>query len=79
MGRIPCSLYYQILVRDGKVDLHYAMRSCDFLTHFPVDIALAIRMQHYITERLGRAVGTFSYFTGSLHAYRKDLAVRGIF
>lgn len=78
-GRIPCSMYYQVLIRRDKVDLIYTMRSCDFLTHFPVDIALALRLQNWFAEHLNRPVGDFTYFTGSLHAYHKDLKGRGIF
>lgn len=78
-GRIPCSMYWQIMIREGAVDLVYTMRSCDFLTHFPVDIALALKLQAWFGEQLGRPVGMFTYFTGSLHAYAKDMAHRGIF
>lgn len=78
-GRLPCSMYYQIMVREEKVDLIYTMRSCDFLIHFPVDISLALLLQDWFADSLGLATGTFTYFTGSLHAYQKDMAERGIF
>lgn len=78
-GRIPCSLYYQFMRRKGKLDMIYAMRSCDFLTHFYVDLMLALRMQRYVAASLGDTPGTFTYFTGSLHAYYKDMEARGIF
>jgi hypothetical protein len=78
-GRIPCSLYYQAIRRNGKLDWIYAMRSCDFVVHFGVDIALALRLQRYVADELGIPVGMFTYFTGSLHAYHKDLKTRGIF
>jgi thymidylate synthase len=78
-GRIPCSMYYQVMLRNGKVDLIYTMRSCDFLTHFPVDIALALRLQSWFAEHLKKPTGDFTYFTGSLHAYAKDMKHRGIF
>jgi thymidylate synthase len=78
-GRIPCSLHYQFLRRLGKIDLIYSMRSCDFLTHFLIDIILAIRLQSYVAHHLDLPIGTFTYFTGSLHAYRKDMRKRGIF
>lgn len=78
-GRIPCSMYYQLMIRESKVDLIYTMRSCDFLTHFPVDIALALRLQDWAAKQLGLDTGRFTYFTGSLHAYQKDLETRGIF
>ena len=78
-GRIPCSMYYQFMIRGGAVDLIYTMRSCDFLTHFPVDLMLALRLQKYFADTLSRPVGNFTYFAGSLHAYAKDMKARGIF
>lgn len=78
-GRLPCSMYYQIMVREEKVDLIYTMRSCDFLVHFPVDISLALLLQDWFSDSLGLKTGTFTYFTGSLHAYQKDMINRGIF
>lgn len=78
-GRIPCSLHYQIMQREGKLDLIYCMRSCDLLTHFGIDVMLALRMQNWMAVKLQKQVGTFTYFTGSLHAYQKDLKTRGIF
>lgn len=78
-GRIPCSMYYQFMKREGKLDMVYTMRSCDFLTHFVIDIMLATRLQRYVAKQLGVPVGLFTYFTGSLHAYAKDMKDRGIF
>lgn len=77
--RIPCSMYYQMIRRENKLELIYTMRSCDLLTHFPVDIWLAIAMQQYAAGWLGIESGPFHYFTGSLHAYEKDMSARGIF
>lgn len=78
-GRIPCSMYYQFLLREGAVNMVYTMRSCDFLTHFPIDVSLACLIQGVVASRLGMNVGPFTYFTGSLHAYMKDMKKRGIF
>ena len=78
-GRIPCSMYYQVMRRAGKTDLIYTMRSCDFLTHFPIDLMLALRLQLYMALRFDEDPGTFTYFMGSLHAYAKDMKDRGIF
>lgn len=89
-GRIPCSLTYQFMIRENKLDLIYTMRSCDFLTHFLVDILCAIGMQNAVAAELiaephENAVspdlmpGRFTWFCGSLHAYFKDMKARGIF
>lgn len=98
--RIPCSLSYQILIRpNGELDdnwkpmmavnMVYTMRSCDFLTHFPIDIIQAVNLLKYITEHLNNqenfkeydttkwhdtyAVGKLYYNCASLHLYKKDL------
>jgi thymidylate synthase len=77
-ARIPCSLHYQFLKRNGALQMIYVMRSSDFLTHFPYDIALAIRLQEYMAKLLVLPVGHFTFFTGSLHMYAKD-ADPGVF
>jgi len=79
VSRIPCSMYYQVMIRENKLDLIYTMRSCDLLTHFPIDISLALCLLDYYADKLGLGYGTFTYFTGSLHAYNKDMVRRGIF
>lgn len=78
-GRVPCSMFYQVMIREEKLDLIYVMRSCDFLTHFPVDISIALCVQDYFADKLNLKTGTFTYFTGSMHAYAKDMEERGIF
>lgn len=98
--RIPCSLSYQILIRpNGELDdkekpimavnMVYTMRSCDFLTHFPIDIIQAVNLLKYITEHLNNqenfkeydttkwhdtyAIWKLYYNCASLHLYKKDL------
>jgi len=77
--RVPCSLSYQFYIRGGQLNLIYTMRSCDFLTHFVHDVYLACGLLKYVAEELGVPAGHFVHFIGSLHAYKKDLAGRGIF
>ncbi len=77
VARVPCSMYYQILIRDGKVNMIYNIRSNDLMTHWCYDIWLAVRLQEYIAEKLDFPVGWFMQQVGSLHAYHKDL--KGIF
>lgn len=70
--RIPCSMFYQLMVRRGALDLHYVMRSCDFFQHFPYDQILAIKLQAHVAERLNRPVGIFTHFITSLHGFRRN-------
>lgn len=76
-ARVPCSLYYQFLIRNGKLNLIYNIRSNDLMTHWCWDVYLAIKLQEYIAEKLGMERGWYMQQIGSLHAYQKDL--KGIF
>lgn len=81
--RVPCSLHYQLLQRivDGqkRLTMVYAMRSCDFYSHFPVDVFLAIQLLEYIADEIGAVASNFIHQMGSLHAYKKDQKDKGIF
>lgn len=68
--RIPCSMYYQFLIREGKLDIIYNMRSCDFYTHFKNDIWLAAELRNKVAKQVGVTPGKFYMFIGSLHMYR---------
>lgn len=70
--RIPCSMFYQFMVRDGKLDVIYVMRSSDFATHFQNDIWLADELRRYIASQLNLPIGKFIMFVSSLHIYKKD-------
>lgn len=78
-SRVPCSLLYQILIRNGQLDLYYFQRSGDFLTHLAYDIWFALAMQEYLALSLGVKSGYMHHFVTSLHAYKKDMVARGIF
>lgn len=75
--RVPCTMYWQLLIRDGKVNMIYNIRSNDLMTHWCWDVYLAIKLQEYVAEKLDREVGWFIQQVGSLHGYHKDL--KGIF
>lgn len=77
VSRVPCSLGYGLQVRDGKLNLHYVMRSCDFATHFRNDVYLAIKFLEWVAEKTGYQVGSFTHTIFSLHVYNKD--VEGVF
>ena len=77
--RVPCSLTYQFLIRDGKLNLLYSQRSCDFITFFAADVYLTIQLLLYVAEWVDVEPGFFIHFIGSLHAFAKDLEGRNIF
>jgi len=70
--RVPCSIYYQILVRDGKVNIIYNQRSADVVTHFGNDVYLAFKLMEYVAHAIGIKPGHLFHNIGSLHAYKKD-------
>jgi thymidylate synthase len=76
--RIPCSVYYQIMIRRNKVDIIYNMRSSDYDTHFSNDIWLADELRNYIAYHLKREVGIFHMNVGSLHRY-KNYTIKHVF
>ena len=77
--RVPCSLTYQFLIRNGKLNLLYSQRSCDFITFFTADVYLTIALLKHVAASIGIEEGFFIHFIGSLHAFAKDLEGRNIF
>lgn len=75
--RVPCSLGYWFVMREGALHITYVMRSCDFATHWSNDIALASLLLHHVAQRAELKVGHFTQFIGSFHVYQKD--VEGVF
>jgi hypothetical protein len=77
IARVPCTMYYQILYRNGICYLIHNMRSCDLYTHFPIDLSISWLLSKYVAgkDEISRVIMQF----GSLHAFEKDLKPRGIF
>lgn len=77
--RVPCSMYYQVIIRNGMVHLIYNQRSCDVVTHFGNDVYLAWKLKEYIKDNVKKLAPDMDLKSGylyhniaSLHAYRKD-------
>lgn len=79
-GRIPCSLFYQFLVRDGRMDITYTLRSCDIVRHFRDDIYLTLRLLLWVLLECRKInpyfkdirPGDFVMLITSLHCFRND-------
>ena len=71
--RVPCSISYHFLRREGKLLMTYQQRSADFVTHFENDIYLAHKLQRWVAAQLDWEVGRYTHFTGSLHVFSKDV------
>lgn len=80
-GRVPCSLGYHWMMRNGFLHCHYPIRSCDFYRHFRDDIYLAVRLTMWLHEQLIALdpmtwkkveLGRYSMWIGSLHVFVND-------
>lgn len=71
-ARVPCSMFYQFVERNGRLDVIYVMRSNDFIEHMPYDVWHAAQLRDYIAEQIGAEPGDLIHFASSLHVYYKD-------
>jgi thymidylate synthase len=72
--RVPCSLGYQFLIRNGKVDIIYLMRSSDVMQLIDIDIFMTLCLKEHVASVLGLNPGVAHFHIGSLHGYKRDLA-----
>jgi hypothetical protein len=80
--RVPCTLGYHFIMRDGFLHTTYYIRSCDIVRHFQDDIYLAVRLKLWLLNKLRErdatwkkvAPGFFVMHVTSLHAFKNDIA-----
>ena len=74
--RIPCSMYYDFLLRDNgrgkQLNIYYHQRSSDFTNHFGDDVYLAWRLMEYVASKVNAKIGYLYHTIDSLHVYKKD-------
>lgn len=46
--RVPCTLGYHFLIRNGRLKIVYYIRSCDFYRHFRDDVYMAGRLAQWV-------------------------------
>ena len=81
--RVPCTLGYQFFIREGKLDVIYYIRSCDFMRHFRDDVYLAIRLGQWVMEQLKHRneklqwlhSGRLIMHIGSFHVFAGDIPI----
>lgn len=81
--RAPCTIGYHFLMRAGRLDVSYHIRSCDFVRHFRDDLYLTARLVLWVIERARKLdprweevePGRFNMQIGSLHVFRNDYAM----
>ena len=76
-NRIPCSLFYQFMIRNGRLHCIYSMRSNDALGHHVIDLYCASGLMEYIVEELkpyypDLKIGSLTYECGSFHCFEWD-------
>ena len=69
--RIPCTLGYHFLIRNGKLNITYHIRSCDIRRHFKNDIYLTARLAQWVRDKLKIyfKMGNIYMWIGSLHCF----------
>lgn len=50
--RVPCSLGYLFMLRNGRLNITYYIRSCDFLRHFKDDVYMTARLCQWVLDQL---------------------------
>lgn len=70
--RVPCSLGYHFMIRDGRLKCVYYIRSCDFYRHFRDDVYMAVRLQQWVAGQVGARVGRFVMHMSSLHIFAAE-------
>ena len=73
ISRVPCSLSYLFQYRQGKLNMEYSMRSCDFSTHYKNDVFEALMLMAYVSDKTNLELGNFIHHIASFHIYNKDI------
>lgn len=72
--RVPCSLGYHFLIREGLLHCAYYIRSCDVLRHFRNDVYLTARLMQWVSSQLEDVqVGELHMYISSLHCFLGDI------
>lgn len=67
--RVPCTIGYQFLIRNGLLEITYLQRSCNFFKHYQNDAYLAVKLQQWMAEQVGVEAGPFHHWLGSFHIF----------
>jgi hypothetical protein len=83
--RVPCSLGYHWILRNGYLHTTYYIRSCDFYRHFRDDLYLSIRLSIWLLQQLRETeqasdhrrwndvkLGFFVFHCVSMHMFVND-------
>ena len=68
----PCTLSFQFLLRDGRLNMIATMRSSDVWLGIPYDVFTFTMLLNCMAGELGVERGWLSLRSGSLHLYNRD-------
>jgi Thymidylate synthase len=75
--RVPCSLGYHFIIRDGTLHVSYWLRSCEIYRHFTNDVYMAVRLGQWMRDQcevgLTYSMGQLTMNIVSLHAFVGDV------
>ncbi len=67
----PCTLAINFYQEDHKLYMTVLMRSCDLVYGFCNDQYCFSKLQSFVAEKLGLAVGSYHHFATDLHIYER--------
>lgn len=72
--RVPCSIGYHFMIREGQLHVSYTIRACDFMRHFRDDVYMAVRLAQVVSELVSHEVtmGEITMHIGSFHIFDGD-------
>lgn len=72
--RVPCTLGYHFIVREGRLHVQYNMRSCEIYRHFTNDVYMAVRLAEWVRDRVNPELelGQLTMNIVSLHGFVGD-------
>lgn len=73
--RVPCSLGYHFLNRNGRLKCVYYMRSCDFIRYFRDDVYMAGRLLQEVCRRVNATPSRLIIHISSLHVFEGDIEI----
>lgn len=69
---VPCTVYLQFLIRDGKLNMSTHMRSNDIWMGAPYDMFSFCFLHMLMAMEMGVDIGEYHHYAGSLHLYKRD-------
>lgn len=72
---LPCTVYLQYFIRNGKLHAITNMRSNDIWLGFPYDVFCFTSYQIILANRLNLPVGEYYHNAGSMHLYKSNVSL----